>query len=228
MINEIDASSFKHSIEIYEEEFKIILSGITFCYALMINNNVQVPSNDENRIRDILYLEYLRKDDIRKKANLINYRFDRETSEDESKGRTDIRVLSKNDFEIHDAYYIIECKRLDNENLKGSSGLNEEYIKNGIMRFVEQQYSTYYTVNGMIGFIVENMDINNNIDNINYLIKNNYKQVNSITKLTFIDFIKDFNYSFYSIHEDIKGKEIKLYHLMFDFSKNTIINKEYL
>ena len=52
-----------------------------------------------------------------------------------SNGRIDIRIIAKNDFEIDDAYYTIECKRLDNQNLLGETGLNAKYVKEGIKRF---------------------------------------------------------------------------------------------
>lgn len=222
MLNGINASSFVHSLEIYEVEFKNILRGITYCYKMMIKNNVSVPENDENGIRDILLLNYLKKREIKTKAKLADYRFDREIPEDTTKGRVDIRIISKNDFEIDEAYYIIECKRLNNKNLTGITGLNAEYIKNGILRFVERKYSAYYQVNGIIGFVIEHMDTVKNIKNINLLLKNNFKHANTKKKLIFVDFIKDFKHSYSSAHEDIKGKEIKLYHLMFDFSKNLV------
>lgn len=222
MLNGINASSFVHSLEIYEVEFKNILRGITYCYKMMIKNNVSVPANDENKIRDILLLNYLKKREIKTKAKLTDYRFDREIPEDTTKGRVDIRIISKNDFEIDEAYYIIECKRLNNKNLTGITGLNAEYIKNGVLRFVERKYSAYYQVNGMIGFVIEHMDIVKNIKNINLLLKNNFKHANTKKKLILVDFIKDFKHSYSSAHEDIKGKEIKLYHLMFDFSKNLV------
>ncbi|MDO9465659.1 MAG: hypothetical protein Q7J67_10245 [bacterium] len=64
------------------------------------------------------------------------------------------------------------------------------------------------------------MNIANNIKNINRLLSNNFADANTKKQLTSVGFIKDFRYQYYSIHNDIKKKEIKLYHLMFDFSKN--------
>lgn len=220
IMDNLNACVFQYRNEPYEREFERILTGITACYKMMIRDHVSVPSNDENRIRDILLLDYLRKRDIKKRVSLTDYRFDRETSEDCTKGRVDIRIISKNDFEIDEAYYIIECKRLDNKNLIGTTGLNAEYIKNGILRFVERQYSAFYGINGMIGFVVEQMDIDNNINGINRLLTNNFKTSNTQKRLTPVTFIKRFKHSYYSIHIDIKNKKIKLYHLMFDFSAN--------
>ena len=103
MISGIDASSFDHSIEFYQVEFENILGGIVYCYKIMLKNKNPVPANDENKIRDILLFNYLKKRDIKTKAQLTNYRFDRETLEDTTNGRVDIRIISKKDFEIDEA-----------------------------------------------------------------------------------------------------------------------------
>lgn len=220
-MDKLNASIFQYNNESYEIEFEKILNGITACYKMMLQDKVSVPSNDENRIRDIILLDYLKKRDIKNKVKLTNYRFDREISEDFTKGRVDIRIISKNDFENDDAYYIIECKRLDNKAIIGASGLNAKYIEDGIMRFVRELYSSYYGINGMIGFIVEPLDIANNVNSINQLLTNSFKVANIRKKLTQADFIKNFKYSYFSIHKNYSGKEVKLYHLMFDFSGNT-------
>ena len=220
MANQLDSSAFPGSADFYIAEFEIILVGITSCYKMMTEDNISVPSNDENGIRDILLLNYLKNREIKRKIKLTNYRFDREIMEDTTKGRVDIRIISKNDFEIDEAYYTIECKRLDNNKTSGTSGLNGEYIKEGIMRFITEYYSSYYGVNGMIGFVVEQMDIHANITNINKLLRKNFSDANTETVLTFHNFVKDFKYQYYSIHKDIKDRKIKLYHLMFDFSAN--------
>jgi len=221
-MDNLNASAFKYNNEPYELEFEKILTGITACYKMMIKDNVSVPSNAENRIRDILLLNYLKKGDIKNKVNLTNYHFEREVPEDTTKGRVDIKIISLNDFKIDEAYYIIECKRLDNQKPTGISGLNGKYINEGIMRFVfvTEYYSSYYGINGMIGFVVEQMNIADNIKSINGLLNIKFTSANTKKKLMPVDFIKDFKHSYCSTHEDIEGKEIKLYHLMFDYSRN--------
>ena len=181
-------------------------------------------SNNEEKIRDLLYSQYLNNNDVR---NSIGLNFNivcepAEYSEDgKCTGYVDLRVFSRNSLTDTSAYFIIECKRLDNQNLKGETGLNAKYIKDGIMRFVNKQYSANKHLNGMIGFVVESMNISGNIDNINNLLKNKYACSNTLTKLTVTDFIQDFDYQYYSEHKVIeKHKKVKLYHLMFDFSKN--------
>ena len=187
---------------------------------MILKNRIRILNN-ENKIRDIFVKNYLKKQNIRSQLNLLDFRFDRETLEDNSNGRVDIRILSKNDFQIDEAYYIIECKRLDNKNLNGISGLNAEYVKNGILRFTTGRYSTYYRLSGMIGFIVKPLDISNNISNINTLLnKPEFSDANTITKLKSINFIQNFNQSYLSIHKPNNKPNIDIYHLMFDFSKS--------
>jgi hypothetical protein len=220
MTDSLDPSVFQDATDFYIAEFESILVGITSCYKMMIEDSISVSSNNENEIRDILLLNYLKNIEIKRKVKLSHYRFDREIMEDTSKGRVDIRILSKNDFEIDEAYYTIECKRLDNNKTSRTSGLNGEYIKEGIMRFITEYYSSYYSVNGIIGFVVERMDIHANIENINNLLMKIFSNANTEIVLTPLNFIEDFKYQYYSVHKGIKNKKIKLYHLMFDFSKN--------
>jgi hypothetical protein len=180
-----------------------------------------VPDNDENEIRNILLIKYLKNDAIREKTGLSgNFIFDREAPEDHSAGRTDIKVQTIQTFIKSDAYYIIECKRLNNENLKGTTGLNAEYIKNGIYRFVSKYYSTNCGVNGMIGFVIEVMDIHSNINNIKTLLQNNFTNCNTTKTIQKESFIPDFEFHYSSEHDDCDNNSFKLYHLMFDFSNN--------
>ena len=116
--------------------------------------------NDENKIRSIMLEEYMNK---QKEAHgMSGYKFELEVPENyagsgQHIGRVDIRVLLKSDFEKDDAYYIIECKRID-----GSSDLNKKYVKEGVARFVTEKYSSYYGRNIMLGFIVKKIDVSAN------------------------------------------------------------------
>ena len=219
----LDASKFSPTPDVYEKEFKRILEGITTCYQVMINE-VFVPANDENKIRDILYNKYLNNNKIRNTLKLTYYSFDCEVAEynkdRELVGFLDYKISTENTFIDTEAYYIIECKRLDNKVLTGTSGLNGKYIRNGILRFVNRKYTSFHGLNGMIGFIVESMDIDKNIQNINVLIENDFKNSNTKEKLKLALFIDNFKFSYSSLHKDVEGNRIKLFHLMFDFSNS--------
>lgn len=126
-------------------------------------NNLKLP-NDENQIRSIMLEEYINKQ--KKAYGMSSYKFDLEVPENYNgkgnhKGRIDIRVLLKSDFEKNDAYYIVECKRID-----GSSNLNKKYVNEGVARFVTEKYSSYYGRNILLGFIVRKIDIVSNVNKI--------------------------------------------------------------
>ncbi|MFT3949155.1 MAG: hypothetical protein QM763_19480 [Agriterribacter sp.] len=214
----LNASGYPFAKTDYREEFEKILSKIISCYRLMLSDNI-ILSNDENKIRDVLYLNYLNNDTVRKSVGLQSYYFDRETKEDRTAGRTDIRILTINSFVETAAYYIIECKRLNAANPEGSTGLNGKYIENGICRFTSSTYSAHYNTNGMIGFVVEDLNISKNVVSINSLLRNTFTKTNTIQDLEYRELINGFEFSYCSIH-NMAGNNILLYHLMLDFSKN--------
>lgn len=217
MLSKLDPSAFPESASFRDAEIQDVLAKIVCCYRLMLSNNVSV-ANNENQIRDELLINYLKNNKIRNQLQLTAYLFDKEVPEDNTKGRTDIKVQTMNTFVDTSAYYIIECKRLNNQNLRGKTGLNAEYVGSGIMRFVSGQYSTNKYLNGIIGFVVAKMDIDANVKNINYLLKETFSEAKTETVLTSLNFIRDFQYQYYSLHKGTSNKRIKLYHLMLDFS----------
>lgn len=218
MENELNASEFLFRDLVYTKEFEGILTSITHCYNKLRNKNKQIPLNDENGIRDILLIDYLKNPIIKKELNLSDYLFDRETSETNSIGRVDIRVMPVNPFVSDEAYYILECKRLDNKARRGSSGLNSKYIEYGIQRFTSGFYSSFYKTNAMIGFVIESIEIHDNVNDINYILENNFKHIPTNTLITKECFIENFEFHYCSNHQTENGLPLKLYHLMFDFS----------
>lgn len=220
----INATNFGYSPSFYVTEFEDILRGIIVC-SQCINSSVEKLRNNENEIRDIMLLKYLKNESFKKSHfNLANYHFDYETIE--NTGRADIRILPINPYVNDEAYYIIECKRLNNKNLTGMAGLNAEYVKNGMCRFVTGYYSTYYGLNGMIGFVVDNLDVDKNINHLNTFLDKSLTNdrgeiVNamSIQKITPIELCDEFKYSYKSKHQTLSQKDITLYHLIFNFSQ---------
>lgn len=182
----------------------------------MISQNVSL-NNDENSIRDYMLHNYLKKQWFKEKHEITNYLFDPELPE--NTGRVDIRIMPVNPLINDEAYYVIECKRLNTKNQNGKTGLNAEYVSEGICRFVSKKYSTYYKTNGMIGFVVESIDIHKNVTSINTLLTASFTQANTTRILSKRNIVKGFDYSYYSKHS-IDAEEIIIYHLMLDFSKN--------
>jgi hypothetical protein len=215
--NKLNASVFRFCDSVYTKEFELILSNITLCYLKLRSENKQVPLKKENGIRDLLLNDYLKNASIKSEFSLSDYLFDKETSEILTTGRVDIRIMPVNPFVSDEAYYIIECKRLDNKARRGTSGLNAKYIENGIQRFTSGFYSSYYKTNAMIAFVVESMNIHDNVDDINYLLENTFKHILTISLIRKENFIKNYEFHYSSSHQTKEGL-IKLYHLMFYFS----------
>lgn len=216
MFTELDASQYEYNGVFFNAEFEEVLTKMISCYYLMLTDNVSL-SNDENKIRDCLLYNYLKAPAIKAKLDLNNYLFDPELPEDS--GRIDIRVMPVNPFIEDRAYFILECKRLDSKNTKGKTGLNAQYINEGINRFTSKKYSAYHKTNGMIGFVVEQLDIHKNTQSINSLLTGEFNQITTTQSLTNKIIVSGFNYSYFSTHNS-RTDTLTIYHLMFDFSKN--------
>jgi len=214
-IQKLNANDFIYSITVYSHEFEDILSQLIACYCLMKSDNC-VIQNNENLIRDTLVNNYLMNNDVRKQIGISGYLFYRELPTTDNTGRVDIHIVPPKAFQDTDAYYIIECKRLD-----GGKELNREYIGNGIARFTnEKKYPFYENIAGMIGFVIKKIDIHQNTYcNINELLQNTFTKINTERALTKKEISPNFEYSYYSSHK-IDGDSKIIYHLMFDFSDN--------
>ncbi|WP_131726166.1 hypothetical protein [Chryseobacterium sp. Leaf405] len=165
--------------------------------------------NNENKIKNRLYKDYLNNQIIRDQLGLNNFLFKTETAfiDDNynERGYSDIEVIDlKKSFYSTESSYIIECKRLNGKSPLNKSSLYNAYLKEGIDRFVDEKYPTYYGVNGMLGFFVEKTDIE--------------KQCKFFTKFTEYKFISNFEFSYKSKHITKSGKNLTLYHMMLDFS----------
>ncbi len=105
--------------------------------------------------------------------------------------------------------FTIECKRLFNQNSK-----NDEYIKNGLVRFTKLKYSKNNNCAGMLGFIVEDKQ-QQIFDGLRKKVLL-YKYVNS----KFLeDEFKWGGMSLKSTHKRTDNSKIHIYHLLFDFCK---------
>jgi len=198
--------------EIASDILNYIFLKVQHCFELMIQDCLKLCvkiDNNENRIRDYLFSKYLNNDEIMRKIDFDNFRFFAEVPENYSNniplGRTDLQVISIDDFRHRNRYFIIECKRLD-----GGATLNRKYIDDGIRRFVgeDPKYSSYYKTNGMIGFLVKTIDIDKNVEKINNLLKKDYTDITTKEYLC-----KETHSGIYISTHGLKNTDIKLKHL---------------
>ena len=147
----------------------MIIDFVFYCLEEMKNDfkeqHKKIP-NHEEKIRNCLLNNYLKNNDVRKNNDFSDMfvLFEPEVPENYQEssyiyvGRVDIKVIGYESFTKKDAYNIIECKRID-----GTLNLNKKYVNEGIKRFVsDKKYSVYNLQNIMLGFVVEDIDINEN------------------------------------------------------------------
>ena len=227
MSSDLNANKFIFSKQYCSKEFLEITAGIIDCYNDITAKKVKLE-NDENKITSYLINSYLKNEPFKRNSlTLSNYHFDYEVIE--NSGRSDIRVLPINPYLEDKAYYIFECKKLNSKNLDGIAGMNAEYIKNGMCRFTTEYYSSYYNENGMIGYVVENLNILLNIKQLNKLLDKDFVNdrninvnANAIDEIKSTDELNGHNHIYNSKHKTKSGKEIILLHLMLDLSNNIL------
>ena len=222
----LSASMFSLHKQFYEEEFKRILQFCHCAYKRLLDDGIKIVDN-ENEIRDTIFSRYLGNQRFLDSIGSETYLFDKEVAEGD--GRVDIRVMSVGkEFRSRDAYYLIECKRLNNCQQESVYGLNAKYVANGIYRFVSTFYSCRLRCNGMFGFVVSNMNIKENVKKINSLlgkeIKNDKGDLVMVPSNGFLHHLSNaipgFSHVYRSTHITTYKSKIVLYHLMFDVSRN--------
>lgn len=122
----------------------------------------------------------------------------------------DIKIWNINPGKLvcdENEYFTFECKRLDWYATK-----NNEYINNGLSRFIKWQYSKKMNIAWMIGF-VQWFKKWKTIDN---LVGDLEKRISGFNKYI----VDDFNHAYHSNHERAEGLwKIDIYHLLFDFTE---------
>lgn len=172
--------------------------------------------NHEDRITDRLIDQHLN-------FNNLGLRFISQSpetfisTEDQYRGRCDIKVVSNNWFIDINDYYLIECKRIDGEN-----HLNRQYVLEGVSRFVvaPSKYPSHHKRNIMLGYVVKVVDIPNNTSKIEKL------QCELLPKVIPTEFSLRYNenaefYHYGCTYQSDAIGSIELAHLFYDFSRVT-------
>jgi hypothetical protein len=69
-------------------------------------------------------------------------------------GRLDLRLTAAGQVR-EDVYFAFECKRLNVLFPSGKRSLASDYVEEGMMRFVESQYSPEQETGGMLGYVMD-------------------------------------------------------------------------
>lgn len=219
---ELDASLFDKAQEIYLGNFQSVLDLILYCYGLIIQNEQPKHFSKgfrlENHFTNIL-VEYLK--DNKDKYGLENLGFEIEVGNVKLDRKTvkfiDIKVTNASHYflgkYVEDIYYAIECKRLTTYSDKINA-----YIKEGILRFINLDYSKGLPLAGMIGYI-EDGDPEEIVRKINNKLRLKFAQIETLKELDKHNINDKFKFSYHSRHlkDDVIG-EIDIYHLMLEYS----------
>ena len=206
----VNAGNFRYKSLFVNGEFVALLQGFVDIYGMIVKSGVRLKNNEKTIRKE--FICYLKNKNY---ANSIepfkNYSIDAEVEEND--GFLDLKITPRKPLVDPMNYFSIECKRLDNKNQRGRTGFNAQYVKEGINRYKDEKYTTYHGCNGMFGFVVADMKISYNTQCINTFL-------NKAERLKRADIIADFEDMYLSRHSTVSGRQIMLYHLMFDFSKH--------
>lgn len=216
----MDSSVFIRDAAYYLDEFHRTLQLFVFSYEKMLFSESFNLQEHEDNLRNLLVKKYLK--EYKKEFDVSHLIFlcgmDSIAEDDEYKtlGRIDINIVNAGNLGNEDLIFVFECKRLD-----GYSSKNNEYIDNGLCRFIEGKYSRDMPFAGMVGFIQgfkNGCNANDLIDDVKNILKK-HKTIKTIQNLTFYSIKKTFEYSYRSRHgRDKRLPAIDLYHLFFDFT----------
>ena len=165
-----------------------------------IDKNIGV----ENDIRDRFIYDFYHTSPYLKKwiqTNIIYVNWERWVfKNDEDLGRTDLS------FAISGFEYIVECKRLKNT--------SQEYVDNGLRRFINGDYCASESYAGMIGFVV-----NGNAESICRNMETKCKTEKYVSNLFVRKSPADLGYSFKTSHFRKNLPDVNVYHLFLEFVK---------
>ena len=161
----MDASVFEYRKVFYRSQLHGLLNDICGVYALICKNGQHLP-DDENKIRDEFGKYFFDQAYKITTTTAKNYHYGSEVWLQLTSGRVDMQFLSYNIYSIQDAFFAIECQRLD-----GKSHLSREYVDNGIRRFTSGKYPTLLGCNAMLGFVISAIDLTSTVSQINRHLK---------------------------------------------------------
>ena len=200
----MDATVFGFREVYFRIQLQGLLKDIGVVYKLICHSGCMLQ-NDENKIRNEFGHFFCEQTYKASTSTAKDYYYDQEAWLPKSAGRVDMRFLSPNCYGHQDAFFAIECKRLDSK-----SPLCQEYVDNGIRRFTTGKYPSLLGCNAMLGFVVSSIDLTTTIESINKHLDSSEYLTTTSTKMTEMVGLKS--------HHSMPHSFV-LYHLWMDFSR---------
>ena len=195
--NGLGCLGFKSKQDLIEN---LYLKAIVDSYE-RIDDNIGI----ENDIRDRFVHDFYHKSSITKnllQTNILYINWERWVFKNENNfGRTDLT------FAISGFEFIIECKRLKNA--------SQEYINEGLNRFICQEYAENNSHSGMLGFVISG-DVDVIKSGLQVKCEAECSLHNDFTKQKYDGWL----HSFKTAHSRLDNSEIYIYHLFFEFKNN--------
>ncbi len=204
--------------ELLLAQFELVCDGFCKIYeGFRQDPRLQAYYNDENQLRNFLIgRDHLGSRSMLAKLQLHHYSFRPESYQLNDQdfptgGRCDIEVeLLEWKMELDRPYFLFECKRLD-----GKAHLADQYVKEGIQRFTNSsKYPAIAGRAGMIGFLVRQVPITNEINLINQKIN---QVPGSQTRLypLILPTYSGFEGCHFSVHTCKDGQQLHLRHIIY-------------
>jgi hypothetical protein len=148
-------------------------------------------------------------------------------------GKATTKKAKKIDIKIYmtswdhvDVYFAWECKKVGEPKLYAKcKGLSSEYVKEGMARFLDEDYSAQVANAGMLGFVLAG-DVDKVVGSINrgMLSVRRSRRFKRSDRLMRTTPIRGYSHAFISKHKRNKSRrELQLHHLflVFDFSASS-------
>lgn len=129
-------------------------------------------------------------------------------------GRNDLRFYPLDHHKKQSIFFVVECKRLHVRTGSGFKHLADEYVKEGLQKFVDGQYSAGLPYGGMLGYVLDNR-IEEAFTNVQKEIRGRHLDLKMKTQNLYVpsSVLTACQHSADSIHLRTDG-EITIHHLL--------------
>lgn len=191
----------------------VILATLWLGYEDLHSDHIITKNTDEDTITVEWYMKVYNRWTSENRASQVNVSLVPtnqypDTTMKKKRGKAPTIDFCFRAWNSKEGYFGAECKRLK----LSDSKLMQEYVDNGLMRFVSGKYSLMCSESAMIGYIQEG-DVVDIVDRLKLLLSQNTNLEEQLLRE-----IREKNQQYRSVHSRIIDNEkIVIHHLFFDF-----------